>query len=104
VGGQQPKTPKKLMPIMPDDETSRVLEQCTGHGFAALRDEAVIRLCSVEGVPGQRLECAGVVDGDAGAALGAEVVRGREQLERGDHGQADPTDAIKSPFFDALSG
>jgi hypothetical protein len=33
------------------------------HGFAALRDEAVIRLCSAEGVPGQRLECAGVVDG-----------------------------------------
>jgi len=41
---RQPKTPTKLIPIIPEDDTRRLIEQCKGRGFAALRDEALIRL------------------------------------------------------------
>jgi integrase/recombinase XerC len=39
-----PKTPTKLIPIMRDADTSRLLEACKGKGFASVRDEALIRL------------------------------------------------------------
>jgi site-specific recombinase XerD len=41
---RQPKTPTKLVPVMREAETSKVLEACRGKGFANLRDEALIRL------------------------------------------------------------
>jgi site-specific recombinase XerD len=41
---RQPKTPTKLVPVMREAETSKVLEACRGKGFASLRDEALIRL------------------------------------------------------------
>jgi integrase/recombinase XerC len=41
---RQPKTPQKLIPIITDDDTRKLLEQCKGKGFAQLRDEALIRL------------------------------------------------------------
>lgn len=41
---RQPKTPQKLVPIIRDEDTAKVLATCTGKGFAAPRDEAVIRL------------------------------------------------------------
>jgi site-specific recombinase XerC len=40
----QPKTPKKLIPIIAEADTRRLLDQCKGRSFAALRDEALIRL------------------------------------------------------------
>src|SRR5215217_8453610 len=40
----QPKTPQKLIPVMRDEDTKRLLEACKGTGFANLRDEALIRL------------------------------------------------------------
>jgi site-specific recombinase XerD len=39
-----PKTPTKLVPVMREDETAKVLEACRGKGFVSLRDEALIRL------------------------------------------------------------
>jgi integrase/recombinase XerC len=39
-----PKTPTKLVPVMREADTARVLEACRGSGFASLRDEALIRL------------------------------------------------------------
>ncbi len=41
---RQPKTPQKLIPIMNDDDTRKLLELCKGKGFPQLRDEALIRL------------------------------------------------------------
>jgi integrase/recombinase XerC len=40
----QPKTPTKLIPIIRDDDTQKVLETCRPRTFIDLRDEAIIRL------------------------------------------------------------
>jgi integrase/recombinase XerC len=41
---RQPKTPQKLVPVMRDEDTKKLLEACKGKGFVQLRDEAIIRL------------------------------------------------------------
>jgi integrase/recombinase XerC len=41
---RQPKTPQKLIPIMQDDDTRKLLDACRGKGFTSLRNEAIIRL------------------------------------------------------------
>jgi site-specific recombinase XerD len=41
---KQPKTPQKLIPVIRDDDTRRVLDACRGKGFASLRNEAIVRL------------------------------------------------------------
>lgn len=41
---KQPKTQKKLIPVIRDDETAKVLGTCKGKDFVRLRDEAIIRL------------------------------------------------------------
>ncbi|WP_433270606.1 tyrosine-type recombinase/integrase [Actinosynnema sp. CS-041913] len=41
---KQPKTTKKLIPVIRDDDTKKVLGTCKGKDFVALRDEALIRL------------------------------------------------------------
>ena len=41
---RQPKTPTKLVPVMREADTTKVLEACKGNDFANLRDEAIIRL------------------------------------------------------------
>lgn len=41
---RQPKTPKKPIPVMEDDDTRKVLSSCRGKEFIQLRDEAIIRL------------------------------------------------------------
>jgi site-specific recombinase XerD len=39
-----PKTPTKLVPVMREADTAKVLDACRGKGFVSLRDEALIRL------------------------------------------------------------
>jgi integrase/recombinase XerC len=39
-----PKTPTKLVPVLREAETAKVLAACRGKGFVSLRDEALIRL------------------------------------------------------------
>jgi len=41
---RQPKLPQKLIPVVRDEETSKVLGTCKGREFAQLRDEAITRL------------------------------------------------------------
>jgi site-specific recombinase XerD len=41
---RQPKTPQKLIPVMRDDDTKKILDACKGKSFVNLRDEALIRL------------------------------------------------------------
>jgi site-specific recombinase XerD len=48
-----PKTPTKLVPVMREANTVKVLDACRGKGFAGLRDEALIR-CTPTRVRGCR--------------------------------------------------
>jgi integrase/recombinase XerC len=41
---RQPKTPQKLIPVMRDEDTKKVLDICNGKSFVNLRDEALIRM------------------------------------------------------------
>ncbi|MER5261545.1 tyrosine-type recombinase/integrase [Actinosynnema sp. NPDC002837] len=41
---KQPQVRKKLIPVIRDDDTKRVLDTCKGKDFVHLRDEAIIRL------------------------------------------------------------
>jgi len=41
---KQPKTEKKLIPIIRDEDTKKILDTCKGKTFVQLRDEAIIRL------------------------------------------------------------
>ncbi|MET8090801.1 tyrosine-type recombinase/integrase [Micromonospora sp. NPDC005220] len=41
---RQPKTPRKLIPVLRDEDTGKLLDVCKGKGFVNLRDEALIRL------------------------------------------------------------
>ena len=41
---RMPKTPTKLVPVLSDEDTGRLLAACKGSSFANLRDEAPIRL------------------------------------------------------------
>lgn len=41
---RQPKAPTKLIPIIRDEDTKRILETCKGRDFVQVRDEAIIRL------------------------------------------------------------
>jgi integrase/recombinase XerC len=46
---RQPKTQKKLIPVIRADDTTKVLGTCKGKEFNQLRDEAIIRLYSNTG-------------------------------------------------------
>ncbi len=41
---RQPKTGERLVPIIRDSDTKKVLDTCKGSGFTNARDEAIIRL------------------------------------------------------------
>ncbi|GAA2311370.1 tyrosine-type recombinase/integrase [Streptomyces violaceusniger] len=41
---KQPRTSQKLIPIVQDDDTSKILAACRGKSFLQIRDEAIIRL------------------------------------------------------------
>lgn len=41
---RQPKTPTKLVAVIPEYDTAKMLQACRGKGFAGLRDEALVRL------------------------------------------------------------
>ncbi|MFG1924625.1 tyrosine-type recombinase/integrase [Cryptosporangium sp. NPDC048952] len=41
---REPSTPTKLVPVLGDDDTAKLLEACRGRSFLALRDTALIRL------------------------------------------------------------
>jgi integrase/recombinase XerC len=46
---RQPKTPRRLIPIIPDEDTKRLLDTCKGRDFVQVRDEAIIRMLSNTG-------------------------------------------------------
>ena len=46
---RQPKTPVKLIPIIRDEDTKKLLDTCKGKDFVQVRDEAIVRLLSNTG-------------------------------------------------------
>jgi integrase/recombinase XerC len=44
---KQPKTAQTLIPILGDDDTTKLLATCKGKDFLAVRDEAIIRVAVV---------------------------------------------------------
>ncbi|MDW5330441.1 tyrosine-type recombinase/integrase [Plantactinospora sp. KLBMP9567] len=46
---RQPKTPKRLIPIIRDEDTKKLLDTCKGKDFVHVRDEAIIRLLANTG-------------------------------------------------------
>jgi integrase/recombinase XerC len=41
---RQPKVGTRLIPVMKDEETRKLIDSCVGKSFVALRDEAIMRL------------------------------------------------------------
>jgi site-specific recombinase XerD len=46
---RQPRTPVKLIPIIRDEDTKKILDTCKGKEFVRVRDEAIIRVLSNTG-------------------------------------------------------
>lgn len=77
---QAPIVPEKTVPVLSDTDLSALLTACSGKGFAALRDTAVIRLLLATG--GRRGEVAGLSTADVD--LDSDQVRffGKGRRER----------------------
>ena len=41
---RQPRTPQKLVPVISDDDTRKILDTCKGKDLIQVRDEAIIRM------------------------------------------------------------
>lgn len=77
---RRPKTPQKLIPIIRDDETAKVLGTCVGKGFTALRDEAIIRLYYNTGA--RLSEVANLQSGDIDLATDSVRYHGKGNKDR----------------------
>jgi site-specific recombinase XerD len=78
---RQPKTPKKLIPVLRAEETKRVLEVCRSAGsFADVRDQAIIRMLANTGGRLSEVACLATTDVD----LDRDVVtfRGKGNKDR----------------------
>jgi integrase/recombinase XerC len=76
----QPKTPRKLIPVIRDEDTRSLLDSLKGTGFAGLRDEAIIRLLANTGA--RLAEVAGLRVGDVDLATESVHFRGKGAKER----------------------
>jgi site-specific recombinase XerD len=61
---RQPKTQHKLIPVIGEGDTKRLLDQCHGNSFAQLRDQALIRLYANTGARLSEVGNLGVDDVD----------------------------------------
>lgn len=77
---RQPKVPKKEIPIMRDEETKALLDSCEGRTFAALRDEAIMRL--YYNTAGRLAEVAGLNLDDLDARTDSVLYRGKGDKQR----------------------
>jgi site-specific recombinase XerD len=77
---RQPKTPQKLIPIIGDEDTAKVLATCVGKSFTALRDEAIIRLLYNTGA--RLSEVANLQLGDVDLATDSVCYHGKGSKDR----------------------
>jgi len=77
---RQPKTPKRLIPIIRDEDTRRVLDTCKGKEFVQLRDEAIIRVLYNTG--GRLFEVANLALDDVDLTLDTVCFHGKGAKDR----------------------
>jgi integrase/recombinase XerC len=77
---RQPKTPKRLIRIMRDEDTKRILDTCKGRDFVQLRDETIIRLLYNTGA--RLSEVAGLLLDDVDLSLDAVRYHGKGAKDR----------------------
>jgi site-specific recombinase XerD len=76
----QPKTAQKLVPVMRDEDTRKLLEVCKGTGFVQLRDEALIRLYANTGA--RLSEIGGLLVDDVDLATDSVHLHGKGAKDR----------------------
>jgi integrase/recombinase XerC len=77
---RQPKTPKRLIPIIRDEDTKKILDTCKGKDFVQLRDEAIIRVLYNSGA--RLSEVANVAVGDVDLSLDTVSFHGKGAKDR----------------------
>jgi integrase/recombinase XerC len=77
---RQPITPQKLIPVMRDEDTRRVLDACRGKGFVNLRDEAIVRMLYNTGA--RLSEIGNLLFDDVDLATESVHLRGKGAKER----------------------
>lgn len=77
---RQPKVPTRLIPIIRDEDTKKVLDTCKGKDFAGARDEAIVRLLYNTGA--RLSEVANLVLGDVDLALDTVLYHGKGAKDR----------------------
>jgi site-specific recombinase XerD len=77
---RQPKTPKRLIPIIRDEDTKKLLDTCKGRDFIQLRDEAIIRVLYNTGA--RLSEVANLLLGDTDLSLDTLTFHGKGAKDR----------------------
>lgn len=77
---RQPKTEQKLIPVLGDSDTAKILATCKGKLFTDLRDEAIIRVLYSTGA--RLAEVAGLELGDVNLDLDSLLFHGKGAKER----------------------
>src|SRR5436305_355900 len=77
---RQPKTPKRLIPIIRDEDTKKILDTCKGKDFVQLREEAITRLLYNTGA--RLSEVANLAVGDVDLALDTVRFHGKGAKDR----------------------
>ncbi|GAA0560597.1 site-specific recombinase XerD [Saccharopolyspora erythraea NRRL 2338] len=70
-----PTTPTKLVPVMGDEDTKKILDTCNGKTFTDLRDQAIIRL--YYGTGARLAEVANLTTDDLDMATDSVVYQGK---------------------------
>jgi site-specific recombinase XerD len=77
---RQPKTPVRLIPIIRDEDTKRLLDTCKGKDFVQVRDEAIIRTLANTGA--RLSEVANLQLGDVDLSLDTVRYHGKGAKDR----------------------
>jgi site-specific recombinase XerD len=77
---RQPKTGQKLIPVLGDNDTAKILATCKGKQFIDLRDEAIIRVLFNTGA--RLSEVAGLAIADVDLDLDSLLFHGKGAKER----------------------
>lgn len=77
---RKPKTPTTLVPVLQEDSTTRLLQECSGRDFLSLRDQALIRLFANTGA--RLSEVAGLSLDDIDLKTESVIYRGKGAKDR----------------------
>jgi site-specific recombinase XerD len=77
---RQPKTATKIIPVITDEDTKRILEECKGKTFISLRDTAIVRLYYNTGA--RLSEVANLTLGDVDLSTDSVLYHGKGSKDR----------------------